>query len=97
MHDSDSYDSDMAEILVQLEAAAFEVAALPDDPVTLAALDAAVRTAKAAGIPDATIREVTAECESLLETLTETISQLGSVEIEGVGRVYKAPDRWGEN
>jgi transcriptional/translational regulatory protein YebC/TACO1 len=97
MHDPDNFDSDMAEILVQLETAALEVAALPDDPETLAALDAAVRNAKAAGIPDANIREVTAECAGLVETLTQTISELHSLEIEGVGTVYRSPPRWGLN
>lgn len=91
------YDSDMAEILMRLETAALEVAALPDDPETLAELDAAVRVAKAAGVPDDDIREIAAECAGLVETLTQTISELHSLEIEGVGTVYRAPPRWGLN
>jgi hypothetical protein len=87
----DRKDSAIA-IVRELETAALEAAALPDDPETQAQLEAAVRAAKAAGATDEEIREITAECASVMDDLMTTCEQLASIEIENVG-IFQKPDR----
>lgn len=74
------------EAISNLEAAAMFVAASgPDDPEAVAHFDAACTAAREAGLTDEEIQNISLECTDVLGDLIVTLTQLGSIHVEGMG------------
>lgn len=74
------------EAVSDLEAAAMFVAASePGDVEATANYEAAVRAALAAGLTPEEIRAISMECTDLMGDLIVTLTQVGSIHVEGIG------------